>query len=707
MSWRGCAAPGTGADRDAAVAALKPLHAATDRAVARPATGGRAAGRTPTPPGGWPTPRRWRRTTRSSTSGPRWRRRCSCSDTVLGNYHRAVEALLNLLAEPSPGGERQELTEAVLRYVQLARVKELSSRIRAAALRRRPRRPVRAGRPGDAHRPAGPAAHRARRVPGRRDRRPDRAATTGPRSTRRSSRPPGWRSRACRRRHRDAGGARPRTQWWAASEQRQELLRQMESGVLDDAVRRADEASAAQLRAHAAGGRWHRRGAAGGGGDLAAGRPVDRPLACGSCATRRCGSPRWSCRDALERLRTVDVRRCRDRRAARGGPVAWTRSARSPRRSSRCTAARSASRVEQATMRRNVNAMFVNLARRSQVLVERQLELLDELEREESDPDQLENLFKLDHLAARMRRNDESLLVLAGSESTRRWTDRCGLRAVLLAASGGDRAVPAGPPRVRTTTCTCVGHAVGDLVHLFAELLENATSFSRPDTTVRVTAPAGGRRRAWCEIADDRAGHEPGGAGARPTRCWPSRRPPTSPASERMGLFVVSHLAARHGITGAAAGRRGGPGRPGADPGGCRPTLPAPERRPVPSWSRPSGAGPGACTAHRSGRGVRAPRRRGRAAGGADGVRRPVSRRRRRRSPLPARPLGGQAGRRRPDRRAPCRAGAAVPRPRPAPGRGTPAPAERRPAGGWWSPAGGRRRSPVRRASPAPAARRR
>src|SRR5690606_36015671 len=70
--------------------------------------------------------------------------------------------------------------------------------------------------------------------------------------------------------------------------------------------------------------------------------------------------------------------------------------------------------LEQAAMRRNVNAMFVNLARRSQVLVERQLELLDELERKENDPEQLEHLFKLDHLAARMRRNDESLLVLAG-----------------------------------------------------------------------------------------------------------------------------------------------------------------------------------------------------------------------------------------------------------------------------------------------------
>src|SRR6201999_3070896 len=83
--------------------------------------------------------------------------------------------------------------------------------------------------------------------------------------------------------------------------------------------------------------------------------------------------------------------------------------------------------IDQAVMRRTVNSMFVNLARRRQVLVERQLDLLDELEREESDPDQLANLFKLDHLAARMRRNDDSLLVLAGIEAPRRWGDAVAL----------------------------------------------------------------------------------------------------------------------------------------------------------------------------------------------------------------------------------------------------------------------------------------
>ena len=181
--------------------------------------------------------------------------------------------------------------------------------------------------------------------------------------------------------------------------------------------------------------------------------------------------------------------------------------------------------VEQALMRRNVNAMFVNLARRSQVLVERQLELLDDLEREESDPDQLENLFKLDHLAARMRRNDESLLVLAGTDSTRRWNRPVGLGAVLLAAAAEIEQYQ----RVRIESVAdvhMVGHAVGELVHLLAELLENATAFSRPDTSVVVTArvDAGG---ALIEIVDRGLGMSPT-ALARRTRCWPARRPRTS-----------------------------------------------------------------------------------------------------------------------------------------------------------------------------------
>jgi hypothetical protein len=191
------------------------------------------------------------------------------------------------------------------------------------------------------------------------------------------------------------------------------------------------------------------------------------------------------------------------------------------------------------------------------VLVERQLELLDELEREESDPDQLDNLFKLDHLAARMRRNDDSLLVLAGIESPRRWSDPVALPAVVLAAVAEIEFYP----RVRHETIDpvhVVGHAVGDVVHLLAELLENATVFSPPSTSVQVFAHGGARVGTVIEIADDGLGmSEAALREANDTLAAPPLADVA--ASERMGLFVVSHLAARHGIrVELRAGRRGG-----------------------------------------------------------------------------------------------------------------------------------------------------
>ena len=143
--------------------------------------------------------------------------------------------------------------------------------------------------------------------------------------------------------------------------------------------------------------------------------------------------------------------------------------------------------AEQALLRGNVNAIFTNLSRRNQCLIERQLTLITDLENNEADPDQLENLFKLDHLATRMRRNGENLLVLAGEEPGRRWTSPVPLVDVLRAAASEveqyERIELAGVPEAEIH-----GRAVTDLVHLLAELLENATSFSSPQTKVRVTA---------------------------------------------------------------------------------------------------------------------------------------------------------------------------------------------------------------------------
>ncbi|MGI5245569.1 sensor histidine kinase [Dactylosporangium sp. CA-139066] len=204
--------------------------------------------------------------------------------------------------------------------------------------------------------------------------------------------------------------------------------------------------------------------------------------------------------------------------------------------------------VEQAVMRRNVNSMFVNLARRSQTLVERQLQLLDQLESAETDPDQLANLFRLDHLATRMRRNDENLLVLAGSEATRRWAQPVSLSAVMLAAMAEIEQYA----RIRhdvSNDIYVVGHAVSDVVHLFAELLENATTFSPPDTVVTVTGwPAQQAREATIVIEDK-------GIGMTESGLIEANERVTSPiaidvaASERMGLVVVGHLADRHGVS--------------------------------------------------------------------------------------------------------------------------------------------------------------
>lgn len=135
--------------------------------------------------------------------------------------------------------------------------------------------------------------------------------------------------------------------------------------------------------------------------------------------------------------------------------------------------------AEQALLRGNVNAIFTNLSMRNQSLIEGQLTLITDLENNEADPDQLENLFRLDHLATRMRRNGENLLILAGEEPGRRWDQPVPLVDVLRAASSEveqyERIELSG-----VSDAEIHGQAVTDLVHLLAELLENATTFSSP-----------------------------------------------------------------------------------------------------------------------------------------------------------------------------------------------------------------------------------
>ncbi|WP_406136416.1 nitrate- and nitrite sensing domain-containing protein [Streptomyces sp. NBC_01089] len=201
---------------------------------------------------------------------------------------------------------------------------------------------------------------------------------------------------------------------------------------------------------------------------------------------------------------------------------------------------------EQAMLRGNVNAIFTNLSRRNQSLIEGQLTLITDLENNEAEPEQLESLFKLDHLATRMRRNGENLLVLAGEEPGRRWNQPVPLVDVLRAASSEvesyERIELTGVPETDIH-----GQSVTDLVHLLAELLENATTFSSPQTKVRVTATRLPDGRVMIEIHDKGIGLT---AEDFADINHKLANPPTVDAaiSQRMGLFVVGRLADRHGV---------------------------------------------------------------------------------------------------------------------------------------------------------------
>jgi signal transduction histidine kinase len=202
--------------------------------------------------------------------------------------------------------------------------------------------------------------------------------------------------------------------------------------------------------------------------------------------------------------------------------------------------------ADQAALQTNVSSMFVNLSRRSQALVERQLQLIEQLESNEQDPDQLSNLFQLDHLATRMRRNSENLLVLAGTDLAKRNIAPVPMVDVLRAAVSEieqyQRIVVQAPP-----TTTIVGRAASDLVHLLAELLDNATNFSPPDSQVVMSTTRTAEGDILVEIADRGVGmidYELADANQRlggPSSVDVS-------ASRRMGLFVVGRLGARHGV---------------------------------------------------------------------------------------------------------------------------------------------------------------
>jgi len=201
--------------------------------------------------------------------------------------------------------------------------------------------------------------------------------------------------------------------------------------------------------------------------------------------------------------------------------------------------------TEQAALRKSIGDLLHNLARRSQGLVDRQLELIDELERSEVDPDRLDELFRMDHLATRMRRNVENLIVLSGVDQRRRWSESVPLGDVVEAAV----AEVEDYSRVQVAgihDLTLSGQAASDVAHLLAELVENATSFSSPTTRVEVSGGPTGNGYVL-EIEDH-------GIGMSDAELAEANRRLAEPlaadiaVSRMMGFHVVGRLAARHGI---------------------------------------------------------------------------------------------------------------------------------------------------------------
>ena len=198
----------------------------------------------------------------------------------------------------------------------------------------------------------------------------------------------------------------------------------------------------------------------------------------------------------------------------------------------------------EAALRGNVNAMFVNLSRRTQSLVERQIHLIDDLEQGEQDSERLGSLFRLDHLATRMRRNSENLLVLAG-QASRRWNQPVALVDVLRAAVSEIEHYERVSMNVQPGIAVR-GQAVNDVVHLMAELLENATAFSSAETQVNVSGHLLNSGGSPARHHDEGVGMA---ADEKAQANWRLDNPPVGRGASRgIGLFVVARLAAKHGI---------------------------------------------------------------------------------------------------------------------------------------------------------------
>jgi signal transduction histidine kinase len=205
--------------------------------------------------------------------------------------------------------------------------------------------------------------------------------------------------------------------------------------------------------------------------------------------------------------------------------------------------------LEQAALREGARLVFHNMSRRIQLLVHRQLTVIDSMERKEQDPQLLSDLYRVDHLATRMRRNAESLTVLSGATPRRRWKQAVPLADLLRSAvseiEGYTRVVVEPLPPI-----ALLGPAVGDTIHLMAELIENGVTFSPPHTEVRVRALPVAQGYA-VEVEDRGLGLTADEyTAANELLHHPKDFSFTTLGEDpRLGLFTVGHLAQRHGIT--------------------------------------------------------------------------------------------------------------------------------------------------------------
>ena len=207
-----------------------------------------------------------------------------------------------------------------------------------------------------------------------------------------------------------------------------------------------------------------------------------------------------------------------------------------------------AAAVTEARIRGGINKVFLDIAHRSQLVVHRQLELLDVAEAKQSDPEHLELLFQLDHLATRARRNAENLLILGGGQPGRKWRRPARLEDIVRSAVSETEHF-ARVSTVRLPGVQVQGAVVGDLIHLLAELVDNATAFSPPDAAVTMRGNLVGKG-VVIEVEDQGLGIE---HAERERLNETLRNPPDFQAmalsgQRQLGLFVVGQLAQRHGI---------------------------------------------------------------------------------------------------------------------------------------------------------------